>query len=362
MATFFFHSGMTGAPTNTNAAGSTLGIIRACLVEGFNILTPLSASVSGGVMTINYAAPHGYEDRVWLRLDGAAGGSIVQRVTTSAGASSLTIPAPGFADGAVAGTLSTRVAPADWEEAFTGTNIGVFRSKVIGPGSTRFFYRVADTVSGSTLRILRGFESMTDVNTGIGPFPTVAQESGDGFSVARSDSSASRPWVAVVDGRSVCLVLQRTGIATTPQGVRFGDFLPYSSADLFAGSVGSPVTLSVAGFGFYVPRQASGAGGSPAASTNDIIAPLGVRSGTYQTDPSSIDGGRVFIRPVLVTQSSVIRGENRGVMHCSSNPIATDQLFRVLDGVTGIDGRVLVVRAHEGFNSCVAFPLDEDWT
>lgn len=114
MPTFFFHSGMTGAPTNTSAAGSTLGIIRACLVGGFNVLTPSSASVTSEVMTITYSSAHGYENLVWIRLDGAPGGSIVKRATVTS-TTTLVIEATGFTNGAVSGTLSTRFAPADWE-------------------------------------------------------------------------------------------------------------------------------------------------------------------------------------------------------------------------------------------------------
>lgn len=358
MPTFFFHSDMAGAPTNTNAAGSTLEIIRSCLVTGFNLRSVVSASVSGGVMTLNYAAPHGYEDKVWLRLDGAAGGSIVQRVTTAAGASSLTIPAPGFADGAVAGTLSTRVAPADWEEVFSGTNKAVFRSKVEGPGCTRFFYRISDNSSAR----FRGFESMTDVDTGIGPFPTVEQESGEGLSFLRANSSTTpRPWCCIADQRTLYIVLASNSTSSSSGGRCFGDFLPYSSADLFNGlTLGGNASyryLTAASQSHYVPRIAAGTGGS---TTGTKFAMFSV-SGTYHTYPSSIDGGMTFSRPVLVAQGSTPRGEWRGLICCSANPIPSGQLFTIMESVTGVSGRLMVVRDSGSGSDCAAFPLDEDW-
>jgi hypothetical protein len=348
---------MAGAPTNTHAAASTLEIIRACLTTGFNPRSVVSASVASGVMTINYAAPHGYEDRVWLRLDGAAGGSIVQRVTTAAGASSLTIPAPGFADGAVAGALSTRVAPADWEEVFTDTGIGVFRSKVIGPGSTRFFYRVADTVSGSSARV-RGFESMSDANTGLGPYPAI--DGTQGAQILRATSSAISHWAAVADGRTMYLAMGRT----TPETwcAHFGDEAPFSASDLFCASVGagfsgqlSQVTVSAT----IRPRPANGIGTAQGARKN---APFGDSGASGRAYPSPVDGGMVFARPIMgmdgSSTSSAIRSVFRGLMHCSARPMAGT--WTVLPTVDGVTGRVLVVR-DAGTADCVAFPIDEDW-
>lgn len=355
MPTFFFHSDMAGAPTNTNAAGSTLEIIRSCLVTGFNLKSVVSASVTSEVMTLTYAAPHGYEDKVWLRLDGAAGGSIVQRVTTADGASTLTIPAPGFADGAVAGTLSTRVAPADWEESFSDTNVGVFRSKVEGPGSTRFFYRVADTASGNA-RILRGYEAMTDANTGTGPFPTLAQETGNGRNIARADSSSPRAWVFIADQRTAYFSLSNISTVNA-QPVFFGDEHPFSGTDLFLAGLGTSLTLSQAGDRFR-PRIAAGTG----------TAAVGVQRSLFgnwvDAYPSPIGGGMVFIRPVLTfdtTATSALRGSMRGLIHCSAMPVPSNNLFTVLPSVQGIEGRIVVVRDSQSTASAIAFPIDEDW-
>ena len=361
MPTFFFHSGMAGAPTNTNAAGSTLEIIRSCLVTGFNLKSVVSASVASGVMTLTYAAPHGYEDKVWLRLDGAAGGSIVQRVTTTAGASTLTIPAPGFADGAVAGTLSTRVAPADWEEAFTDINVGVFRSKVEGPASTRFFYRVSDSAAGETFYV-RGFESMTDVDTGLGAFPTVAQQSGQGVLWQRSIQSSANPWMVVADGRTCFLLASRSGASQLTGGF-FGDCYPFSSADLFFAGLArgnisvNPLSESAS---WAVPREYSGAGTATTNTTLQTFA--GAASGTRHTYPSAVDGGMVLQRPALVFSSnSMIRGQIRGLTLCSSNPIPTGSWFVVFNNLPGISGRLVVVRSAYESQQCVAFPIDEEW-
>ena len=360
MATHFFHSDMVGSPTNTNAAGSTLAIIRAVLSTGFNLLTPQSATVASGVMTLTYSAPHGYEDKVLLRLDGAPGGSVVRRVTASAGSSSLTIPAPGFADGAVSGSLSTRVAPAGWEEVFTDTGVGVFRSTVIGPGSTRFYYRVNDAASGHSTAEFRGFESMSDVNTGIGLFPTAAQDGGQGISFYRSDLSTPRPWCAIADGRTLYLILAyfNSAIGT---GRAFGDMTPYASSDAFCAFTigGSDVYTYLADSSklHYVPRIAAGTGSAQTGTRRALFSP----SGTTHSYPSPIDGGLVLSRPILVSESVAIRGEMRGMMTCSANPIPSGSMFTIMPTVAGVSGRVCVARDGGNSDPAVAFPIDEDW-
>lgn len=365
MPTHFFHSGMAGAPTNTNAAGSTLAIIDAILVTGFNLQSVLSASVASEVMTVNYAAPHLYEDKVLIRLDGASGGSIVRRATVT-GAQVLTIPAPGFADGAVAGTLSTRVAPADWERVFSDTGKAVFRSKVEGPGSTRFYYRVADTVSGGEPSMLRGFESMTDVDTGVGAFPTTSQLGGNGVSVRRLAEGSTQPWAAVSDGRTVYLCLGY--ISGYGYVQHFGDASAFSGSDLFCAYVGNGDNqCDVSGL-FFSPRPASGAG-SAVSAANYWLFPNG--SGTSvpyggRSYPSIIDGGMLFLRGVPINNSGyqsyndVLRGALRGLLHCSANPIASNSVYRVFSSVSGVSGRVVVIRTR-GDGGCVALPIDEDW-
>lgn len=357
MPTFFFHSGMAGAPTNTNAAGSTLEIIRSCLVTGFNLKSVVSASVTSEVMTLTYAAPHGYEDKVWLRLDGAAGGSITQRVTTAAGASTLTIPAPGFADGAVAGTLSTRVAAADWEEVFTGTLKAVFRSKVEGPGSTRFYYRVSDAVLGAEAR-LRGFESMTDVDTGLGPFPSLAQVAGDGANIVRCNSATVRGWWVVCDSRTVYGGFANDS-ASNYWTLFFGDQMPFGSTDVFFASVIGATDLSGNSI-HYSARAANGTGTSREAAIRTIFG-----NNNGRAYPSSIDGGMVLARPVITQDDTnnaigALRGVMRGLIQCSAQPIPSNQGWLLMIS-SGIAGRTCVVRTGgPNFNAC-AFPIDEDW-
>lgn len=364
MSTHFFHSGMVGAPTNTSAAGSTLAIIRSCLVTGFNVKPVLSATVASGVMTLTYAAAHGYEDKVWIRLDGAPGGSITQRASVTSTAV-LTIPAPGFAAGAVIGTLSTRVAPADWEEAFTGTLKAVFRSKVEGPGSTRFFYRVSDTVEGNIAR-LRGFESMTDVDTGAGPYPTVSQVAGEGLGIFRSNGpgrGAGLPadaWAAVCDNRTVYLTLARYQNQSIPSSTLFcslmwfGDEQPLNNTDNFCAAVGGGEDQLFSAT--YFRARAFGAGvGSQSTNSPSNLEP--------QTLPSPVFGGLLLLQPrLLLNGSSNYRSVLRGAIDTTADPVPTNSTHIVMTDVSGLSGRAIFLRTGQAFVARVACFHDGDWS
>jgi hypothetical protein len=84
---------------------------------------------------------------------------------------------------------------AGWTKEYSGTNLAAYR---MGTGSTsvRMYLRVDD--SGSTSARIRGYVSMTDVDTGVEPFPTNAQFNGGVYSW-KSDTadSVARPWVVI---------------------------------------------------------------------------------------------------------------------------------------------------------------------
>lgn len=80
-----------------------------------------------------------------------------------------------------------------WEKVFTGTNVAVYRPRV----GLRFYFRVDDTQS--QVARVRCYESMTDVNTGVNPFPTLTQVPATDYVWAKNrGSSADGQWAAVV--------------------------------------------------------------------------------------------------------------------------------------------------------------------
>lgn len=130
------------------------------------------------------------------------------------------------------GTAPNAKAAAGWTEAFTGTNKAVFRnSPVEGTGA---YLRVDDsaTVSGSDGRValLRVFESMTDVDTGVNPAPTVAQyANGVNWMKSNTADAASKAWVAIANERFIYLFVN---MGTTDAGWVGTAYFPAFAGDL----------------------------------------------------------------------------------------------------------------------------------
>ena len=109
-----------------------------------------------------------------------------------------------------------------------------------GPGNSRMYYRVVDDGSlaqGAREASVRGYESMSDVDTGTDPFPTVAQAS-NGDQIAKSSTldAVARKWVIGADERTCVVFVDATG-GGTYQGTYFGEFFTYKAGDTFAACV-----------------------------------------------------------------------------------------------------------------------------
>lgn len=353
----FLHSGLQGAPTNINAAGAMCAIADACLVDGFNALSPVTVTVSAGVATLVYAAPHGYTADQYLRVLGASASKVNgDKRPTILDAQSLTVPAAGASDGPVGGSISTRFAPLGWERVFTDVNVRVYRSPNLT--GSRLFYRLQDTAATSLSANLRGYESMTDANNGTNPFPTTAQQSA-GQTFYKSNSATPRNWILVGDDRTFYFfTTDSTAEAHYP--ISAGDFNSHLAGDAFSGVItsvsGSAMErLASANSGnHYVARDRA----QLAASINcSIFNPLSANSGNNGTYPSPVSGGATFVRPVHMVESNFIRGHLRGLMHVWE-PVPCWP-FAVLNPLDGIQGRVLCCMA--GLSGRVAFSLDEPW-
>lgn len=157
----------------------------------------------------------------------------------------------GWADGSLLNLLDkclvagygSRTA-AGWSIPYTGTSKGVFR-----PGSgTRFYYRFLDdgsATAGARECIVRGYEAMSDVDTGTGVgatgFPTGANRY-----VRKSDTadSTARVWEMYADERTAILMINYAG--TTYEGYYFGDFYSYLTTDAYNAALIARVTSATA--------------------------------------------------------------------------------------------------------------------
>lgn len=218
-----------------------------------------------------------------------------------------------------------------WAKEFTGTNKRVYR-----PASgNRFRLRVDDT--GTTQARTIGYESMTDVDTGTGGFPTNAQVSG-GLYWGKSTvaSATTRDWIAIGTGTFFILFVNSASQAawTTAIAMCFGDFVSYKSGDAFntliIGSTAADSTTNnvstlsataAAQTGMYVARSYTQSGGSLNCgkhAANNFMNAATVMCAASSTYPDAISNGLLLSR-LWVSEGNALarRGYIPGVWtHC----------------------------------------------
>jgi hypothetical protein len=233
----YYHSAMSGVATLNGTAGSLISVLDACLVTGFNLKTADSLVVAGGIATLTISAGIGaFEvDAVALVAGATPSGLNGEKRIISVTTNTITYAAPGISDQTATGTITAKLAPAGWEKVYSGTNLAAYRSADLL--STRNLLRVDDT--GTTNARVVGYETMTDVNTGTGRFPTSTQISGGQYWPKANDtSSTARGWTVIADNKTFYL---HTNTHTTSANlgnagcvVGFGDTAAFKSNDLYS--------------------------------------------------------------------------------------------------------------------------------
>ncbi len=128
---------------------------------------------------------------------------------------------------------------AGWTKPFSGTNKAVYRnSPTLGTGT---YYRVRDDATNginATCAQVRGYETMTNVDTGAGPFPSFTQraESTPSICIIKSvvQSSATRTWLIVADERCAYIFVNIFGVSPAIVGGLtniIGDIKSYMPTD-----------------------------------------------------------------------------------------------------------------------------------
>jgi len=228
---------------------------------------------------------------------------------------------------------------AGWSKDFTGTNKATFRA----PSGNRMYLRVQDDgpgAGGAREARLTGYESMTDVDTGMAPFPTAAQGVGGvAMVVARKSSTAdatTRAWIVFADARTVYVF-----ITTGDTGYRsfcFGEFFSLltttdnfrtmiigRNAENSAAAGSDNLDLMSAGFsitnGHFMARGHTGLGGSINFGTHGDHAKNGNSTLTQGIVAllNPADGGAfmspIWIHDITTTPVNGIRGRLRGMWH-----------------------------------------------
>lgn len=125
---------------------------------------------------------------------------------------------------------------AGWTKAFGGTNIAAYRMATTNGGNGHYMQVIDTGVAPATTSAarLRGYEVMTDVNTGTGPFPSAAQIT-DGLYIHKSSTTdaTARPWVAFCNDRVMYLWVRGNVTSLTSAGTSADHTTAFGQGDSF---------------------------------------------------------------------------------------------------------------------------------
>ncbi len=359
---FTFDSSQVGAPVLSGSAGALRAVIKACLVDGFGAGPVATLTVSGGIATATYAGAHPFKVGYVAQFAGATpAGLNGNKVILSVTGTSVTFAAPGVPDGAATGTITSKAAPAGWQELFAGALTNVIALKPSVVEATGCVLRVDDT--GTINARVRAYEAMSDISTGVGMTPLESQLAGGlWWPKSATANATARAWILVADARGFYLAVAPAGgdrytllfagdIASLKSGDAYGYLLTGNQGDQ---TNASSVPDGCVGYshrsartGAYLVRSHTAIGQSTAAqrigahhngSTADVYAgTAGYSVGTYPNGPNN-----GLMTGALELFATGIRGTLPGLLHpvqdCG-NVFATGA---IVDGTDDLAGRRLM--------------------
>ena len=364
----FIHSTQAGAPTLNGTAGSLISLLDALLVTGWGLQTATSLSVSGGVATVVFGSTFPAVVDSVILVDGSSVAALNGEQKVTAVGNNAVSFATAAADGTASGAITVKMAAAGWTKLFTGTNTAVYRSS--DPQSYGMCLRVDDT--GTTAARVVGYEAMTNVDTGTGPFPTAAQQSGGGYWCKSSATqSAANGYLVAADSRfllahlcpyqyaSAAYVSGNTHgfgdqITSRTSGDAFAAMLNYATADGGTYSAYGPLDAS-SSTSCALPRDYTGLGSSVLRPRQPLVGSATNASGNdnaWGAFPNPVDG-QLMLSRVAITQgtNAAARCVVPGLYHVPQNGTASSftRGSRV-PGCGALSGRTLAALCNVGAN------------
>lgn len=306
-----FFSTDVGAPQVAgNSGASVTAMLTAVLINGYNSMS-VTSLVGNGTTATATVATNSYTVGQCILITGATpsemnGEKYVTAVTGT------TFSYASTTNATATGTITAKVAPLGWTQAFSTTNIIDYQQ---GSGNLRYFQ--ADV---GTAQWLKGslFETMSAANTGTNQTPSSLQSAN--FAVAQytiANNATTRAWYVIGNDRSFYLFFNQDG-STGPvyNSMLFvGDYTSYKSGDLYNCLItGSPS-----------PTTSSGLNGNYSLT----VAPY------YNTAPTTGNGVRAVLRPYTGIGSSQILSFliNSAFAGSTGGPGATGPLYpSLVDG------------------------------
>lgn len=233
----YFKEEMPGAFVSVpGTAGQLVGILDACLVNGFHSHTVTGSVVeSGGTVTVTDTA-HGFLDQQVVTIAGAtpAGFNGDYRITRT-GANTFTyVPASGT--GAGSGTITAKTTSLGWTIAFTAANQRVYRA----PAGNQYFLNIDDsnTATDFNCALACGFEVATAINTGTGQFPDTTVLGADHITrwmrpQFAGNGTSQVGWVIVGDDKRFFFGSPGYSTPRLRAFSFFGDFTSFLAGDTF---------------------------------------------------------------------------------------------------------------------------------
>ena len=371
----YFDSAMSGAPALSGTAGTLIAVLDACLVNGFGAVTVNSLAVASGVATVTVSTGHGFamlgNTGPVIQVSGAtpAGLNVEWRIASFTNSTTFTFACPGVADGPASGTITAKRASAGWEKRYSGTNKAAYAR--LDPDATAMLLRVDD--SNAQWGLVRGYEAMTDIDTGTGMFPTEAQvaTANGKWTKSSAASTASRPWSLIASGKRIIFLPRWSTTFLYRDVYVFGDLTTYKAGDLFhcllsltnSAAIGYPGNYNTvvcpwgATHGPYFPRAYNGLGSAVMAKcvgavtiTNPAVQfPIGYSGGTLLLPYPNAADDALYLRGELEYFDGVaLRGRLGGCYAPAQQAPLAD--LDVITGVAGLEGRTLIALAIGGNN------------
>lgn len=327
------------ALTLTNVAGKFIALLDAVLVNGYSVGTVSSITRVGSVATVLFSAAHGLAE--YGNMITVAGSDQTEyngeheMIWVSTTEMSFTVT--GTPATPATGTITATKAGAGWTKPYSGTNLAAYLQ---GAGSNGFYFRVDDTTT--TYARVVGYETMSDIDTGIGDFPTAAQQSG-GLYWSKSNSSTARDWIITATESAVHFWVNYTGTITSAPWYFFGDGISDKSVDdyftMLLGGTNSTFNtgnmaqvnsgnMSSATSGSFCARSHSQSGGSITigkaidATRSNNTTSAGSNGESY---PSNVTGG-LHLCNITICENTIqeVRGLIPGIIVPLHNRPLTD--------------------------------------
>jgi hypothetical protein len=426
---YVFKSSDSGAPTMSGSVGALVGVLDATLIVNKVYFTADDAAftdntteavLDGGTAFNLLSNPASGTDRCYVGLQRpfdkmkfdlatmGVGGTYVVEYWNGSAWTALTVTdgTSGFtADGTITWTIPTdwttkavnsvtlywvrirasanpsttptvnSVTVTGWLKKYSGTNKAAYQQG----GGNSFFLRVRDDApSTGKEAYMVGYETMSDVDTGTGLFPTAVQDA-QGVVCRKSNAAdaTARAWVVVCDDRTVYIFTYDSLSAlpnTTPvqvQGFMFGDIYSFVSSDGYRtaiignmdenrannGNESLPVANAISNnvAAHYIARAYTGAGSSIQFGKHGHSAVLSanrISSGSMQW-PNAPDGG-IWVGPVWCHEGANVRGRLRGLCwfgHAAAN-VMDNEVFSGAGAYAGKQFLLLRI-AIQGFTEGV---------